>query len=87
MEPSFVPRQSLLNPPTGLLSREKVKRQKAKVKAQDKEGGPRDIKERTFSFALEIVRLAQRLDERSGVPRVLGGDSGDIILNWARTDG
>jgi hypothetical protein len=41
--------------------------------AEDKERGPRDIKERTFSFALEIVRLAQRLDKRSGVPRVLVG--------------
>jgi four helix bundle protein len=33
---------------------------------------PRDIKERTFSFALDIVHLAQRLDECSGVSRVLG---------------
>jgi four helix bundle protein len=39
--------------------------------ADDKERGPRDIKERTFSFALDIVRLAQRLDEHSGVSRVL----------------
>jgi four helix bundle protein len=38
----------------------------------DKEKQPRDIKERTFSFALDIVHLAQRLDECSGVCRVLG---------------
>ena len=33
---------------------------------------PRDIKERTFAFALRIVRVAQHLDERPGVPRTLG---------------
>ena len=38
----------------------------------DKEKVPRDIKERTFSFALDVVHLAQRLDERSGVSRALG---------------
>jgi four helix bundle protein len=38
----------------------------------DKEKMPRDIKERTFSFALDIVRLAQRLDECPGVSRALG---------------
>ncbi len=38
----------------------------------DREKEPRDIKERTFSFALDVVHLAQRLDECSGVSRVLG---------------
>jgi len=38
----------------------------------DKEREPRDIKERTFFFALNIVHLAQRLDEHSGVSRILG---------------
>jgi four helix bundle protein len=38
----------------------------------DKEREPRDIKERTFSFALNIVYLAQRLDGCPGVSRVLG---------------
>lgn len=33
---------------------------------------PRDIKERTFKFALEIVRLCRHLDERPGVERTLG---------------
>lgn len=32
---------------------------------------PRDIKERTFAFALEIVRLCQRLEKRSDVSRTL----------------
>ena len=32
---------------------------------------PGDIKERTFSFALDIVRLTQRLEGQSGVSRVL----------------
>ena len=40
--------------------------------ADDKERGPRDIKERTFSFALDIVHMAQRLDECPGVSRALG---------------
>ena len=40
--------------------------------AGDKERGPRDIKERTFSFALDIVHMAQRLDECPGVSRTLG---------------
>ena len=30
-----------------------------------------DIKERTFRFAVRIVRLCQRLDEMPGVPRTL----------------
>lgn len=33
---------------------------------------PRDIKERTFKFALEIVRLCRYLDEKPGVERTLG---------------
>ena len=33
---------------------------------------PRNSKERTFSFALDIVHLAQRLDDCSGVSRALG---------------
>ena len=33
---------------------------------------PRDIKERTFRFALEILRLCKELDERPGVGRTLG---------------
>ncbi|MCP9450543.1 MAG: four helix bundle protein [Nitrospira sp.] len=33
---------------------------------------PRDIKERTFTFALEIVRLCQRFEKCSDVSRTLG---------------
>jgi four helix bundle protein len=33
---------------------------------------PRDIKERTFAFALEIVRLCQRLEKHSNVFQILG---------------
>lgn len=33
---------------------------------------PRDIKERTFLFALEVVRLCQRLEKQSDVHRTLG---------------
>ena len=33
---------------------------------------PRDIKERTFAFALEIVRLCQRLEKQTDVYRTLG---------------
>ena len=33
---------------------------------------PRDIKERTFAFALEIVRLCQTLDGKRGPARTLG---------------
>jgi four helix bundle protein len=33
---------------------------------------PRDIKERTFLFALEIVRLCQKLEKQSDVYRTLG---------------
>jgi four helix bundle protein len=32
---------------------------------------PRDIKERTFEFALRIIKLCQHLDRRPGVPRGL----------------
>ncbi len=32
---------------------------------------PRDIKERTFKFALEIVRVCRHLGERPGVERTL----------------
>jgi len=37
-----------------------------------KEEKPRDIRERAFSFAVEIVSLCQRLERDSGVWRVLG---------------
>jgi four helix bundle protein len=33
---------------------------------------PQDIKERTFAFALDIVRLCQRLENQSDVYRTLG---------------
>ena len=33
---------------------------------------PKDIKERTFGFALEVIRISQKLDEKSGVCRILG---------------
>ena len=33
---------------------------------------PQDIKERTFLFALEIVRLCQKLEKQSDVYRTLG---------------
>lgn len=38
----------------------------------NREKEPRDIKERTFAFALGIVRLSQQLDTQSGVSRTLG---------------
>jgi four helix bundle protein len=34
-------------------------------------GQPRDILERTFNFAVRIVKLCARLDERRGVGRVM----------------
>lgn len=33
---------------------------------------PRDIRERTFEFAVRIVKLCQRLDEKPDVSRTLG---------------
>ena len=36
------------------------------------ESKPRDIKERTFAFALEIVRLCRTLDGKRGTARILG---------------
>jgi four helix bundle protein len=36
------------------------------------EGKPRDIKERTFDFAVEIVHLCQDLDKTPGTTRTLG---------------
>lgn len=33
---------------------------------------PRDIKERTFQFALGIVQLCQQMENQSGIWRVLG---------------
>jgi four helix bundle protein len=36
------------------------------------EGVPRDIKARTFEFAVRVVRLSQFLDEQPGVGRTLG---------------
>lgn len=35
-------------------------------------GEPRDIKARTFAFAVRVVRLCQFLDEQPGVGRTLG---------------
>ncbi|MBI2912084.1 MAG: four helix bundle protein, partial [Chloroflexi bacterium] len=33
---------------------------------------PRDIKERTFAFALDVVRVCRTLDEKPGVARTVG---------------
>jgi four helix bundle protein len=33
---------------------------------------PKDIKQRTVAFALEIIRFVQKLDDRSGGCRILG---------------
>lgn len=38
----------------------------------DDKSQPRDIKERTFEFAGEIVRVAQDLDTKPGTTRTLG---------------
>jgi four helix bundle protein len=38
----------------------------------DAEQKPRDIKERTFDFAVEIVRLCHDLDKTPGTTRTLG---------------
>ncbi|MBD2594649.1 four helix bundle protein [Nostoc spongiaeforme FACHB-130] len=35
------------------------------------EGKPKDIRERTFNFAIRIVKVCQLLDERPGVGRTL----------------
>ena len=32
----------------------------------------KDIRERTFEFALRIIRLSQQLEEQAGVARTLG---------------
>lgn len=32
---------------------------------------PKDIRERTFDFAVRIVKLCQHLDKKPGVPRTL----------------
>jgi four helix bundle protein len=45
----------------------KGKRQKAKGKI-----GMKDIRERTFEFALRIIKLSQQLEEQAGVARTLG---------------
>src|SRR5437764_2856384 len=37
-----------------------------------KSGSGRDIQERTFAFALRVVKLYQRLDEDPGAGRILG---------------
>jgi four helix bundle protein len=47
-----------------------VKSKKGKGKMA--EGKPKDIRERSFQFALRIVKLCQHLDERPGAARVLG---------------
>lgn len=39
---------------------------------RNREDRPRDIKERTFSFAVEIVQLGRKLEGDYGVWRVLG---------------
>ena len=53
----------------------KVKRQKAKEKramtAKD-DGKPEDIRERTFNFAVRVIRLCQYLDQKPGVSRTIG---------------
>jgi four helix bundle protein len=49
--------------------KEKVKRQKSGEKPMAKE--VKDIKERTFEFALRIIKLCQHLDKKPGVPRTL----------------
>jgi len=33
---------------------------------------PRDIRERTFEFSVQVVRVCQQLDEKPGVGRTLG---------------
>ena len=33
---------------------------------------PKDIRERTFSFALRVIKLCRHLDEKPGTSRVLG---------------
>jgi four helix bundle protein len=38
----------------------------------DNMGKPKDIRERTFAFSLEIIRFVQKLDDRSGVCKILG---------------
>jgi four helix bundle protein len=51
------------------------KKQEGKDKRQGIEeikGKPKDIRERTFNFAVSIVRLCQQLSERPGVTRSLG---------------
>lgn len=39
---------------------------------QARERGTRDICERTFAFAVQVVRLCSELDERGGTGRALG---------------
>ena len=41
------------------------------MKKGDGKGKPRDIVERTFEFAVRIVELCGKLDERPGVGRVM----------------
>ena len=38
----------------------------------DKPAKLKDIKERTFAFALAVIRFVQKLDDRSGVCKILG---------------
>lgn len=54
-------------------------------------GEPQSIVERTFDFAVRIVKLCQSLDEKRGVPRVLGPQilrSGtSVVLNVEEAQG
>ncbi|MCZ7625059.1 MAG: four helix bundle protein [Candidatus Methylomirabilota bacterium] len=52
--------------------RDKEQGKSKKVKGKNGAKRPRDIKERTFRFALEILRLCKELDERPDVGRTLG---------------
>jgi four helix bundle protein len=41
------------------------------MKNEKADGGPQDILERTFAFAVSIIALSGKLDERPGVGRVM----------------
>jgi four helix bundle protein len=43
-----------------------------KLKVISKEDNPRDIKERTFAFALEVIKFTQSIDFRNEALRTLG---------------
>ncbi|MEX0268053.1 four helix bundle protein [Leptolyngbyaceae cyanobacterium UHCC 1019] len=55
------------------MAQSAVRRKKEKGKSgMESAGKPRDIRERTFEFAVRIVKLCQRLNEEPGVSRTLG---------------